>query len=203
MGDCGQGRRSIPACAGEPTVLLRSDGGEEVYPRVCGGTGVRSVISAMPGGLSPRVRGNPGVVLIRTGAQRSIPACAGEPRHPGRQDAAGRVYPRVCGGTRGRYLDITGAHGLSPRVRGNRSPAAVHRPALRSIPACAGEPGVGDKRVDAGGVYPRVCGGTPQQSHRKPEPEGLSPRVRGNLRCPEVDVQCQGSIPACAGEPFP
>ena len=30
--------RSIPACAGEPTVLLRSDGGEEVYPRVCGGT---------------------------------------------------------------------------------------------------------------------------------------------------------------------
>ena len=35
------GRRSIPACAGEPAGDGRSPGGAEVYPRVCGGTARR------------------------------------------------------------------------------------------------------------------------------------------------------------------
>ena len=72
-------------------------------------------------GLSPRVRGNqithpPGRV-----AERSIPACAGEPRSGAGPGSRPRVYPRVCGGTemlsglRKRYA------GLSPRVRGNRA----------------------------------------------------------------------------------
>ena len=53
----------------------------------------------MPGGLSPRVRGNP-----RNGRQiaplwGSIPACAGEPCDMIDKDRPYRVYPRVCGGT--------------------------------------------------------------------------------------------------------
>ena len=31
---------------------------------------------------------------------------------------------------------------------------------LRSIPACAGEPGAADMRRADSGVYPRLCGGT-------------------------------------------
>ena len=46
-------------------------------------------------GLSPRVRGSPGV-YPRVG---SIPACAGEPPPLRRRGPSGRVYPRVCGGT--------------------------------------------------------------------------------------------------------
>ena len=52
------------------------------------------------GGLSPRVRGNP-------------------PRLTSTPSATG-VYPRVCGGTLGRAVDILPAAGLSPRVRGNQ-----------------------------------------------------------------------------------
>ena len=111
---------SIPACAGEPAlgdlpILL---GG--VYPRVCGGTVVISILLALAEGLSPRVRGNRTIHYYPGDKKRSIPACAGEPplRLPRQQRH--RVYPRVCGGTwysdTANYPDT----GLSPRVRGNR-----------------------------------------------------------------------------------
>ena len=72
-------KRSIPACAGEPTKNTRPSDGLRVYPRVCGGTTALGA-GQWPGyGLSPRVRGNRpaagGGVLLH----RSIPACAGEP----------------------------------------------------------------------------------------------------------------------------
>ena len=72
-------RGSIPACAGEPCRRRSSRYCATVYPRVCGGTRRATIRSASVNGLSPRVRGNP----VRQGqdadAQRSIPACAGEP----------------------------------------------------------------------------------------------------------------------------
>ena len=93
---------SIPACAGEPRGIRRRRPPRRVYPRVCGGTAaVRSARRRRPG-LSPRVRGNQFCPPRRRMMSGSIPACAGEPA--GRTDnPAGRtVYPRVCGGTRGR-----------------------------------------------------------------------------------------------------
>ena len=50
--------RSIPACAGEPVLVLKRRLAYPVYPRVCGGT--IAVLSRAPPfwGLSPRVRGN-------------------------------------------------------------------------------------------------------------------------------------------------
>ena len=50
--------RSIPACAGEPCSTARLRFRLGVYPRVCGGTYIDSILSTMPLGLSPRVRGN-------------------------------------------------------------------------------------------------------------------------------------------------
>ena len=114
----------------------------------------------MPG-LSPRVRGN----------LRSYTAFHG----------TGRVYPRVCGGTRysercrnQRKRSIPACAGeprcfplrpdllvgLSPRVRGNRECPVVRLPVGRSIPACAGEPDRLFHPSRASTVYPRVCGGT-------------------------------------------
>ena len=151
---------SIPACAGEPIagiIILRAS---RVYPRVCGGTEHRYAASHHLYGLSPRVRGNlRRQLLIRTTAG-SIPACAGEPFSPHCRAAQAGVYPRVCGGT-GRPCGIRiPPAGLSPRVRGNPTPAKMPRPALRSIPACAGEPGAPLRRRGGAEVYPRVCGGT-------------------------------------------
>ncbi len=50
---------SIPACAGEPWIVVRSAAAARVYPRVCGGTEKVVTIRVRYLGLSPRVRGNP------------------------------------------------------------------------------------------------------------------------------------------------
>ena len=112
-------RGSIPACAGEPRCSSPNTRRTWVYPRVCGGT-VRSTASNVPtGGLSPRVRGNPGCQRGIPSALGSIPACAGEPAQSLTHLSYATVYPRVCGGTVKWDLSAPTVAGLSPRVRGN------------------------------------------------------------------------------------
>ena len=172
-----------------------------VYPRVCGGTTGTPISGAYEDGLSPRVRGN----LMDAGRDRlgpgSIPACAGEPLVHSTSVLAWAVYPRVCGGTSWTLGGIASSLGLSPRVRGNRLRRSRVRVGRRSIPACAGEPSLRLSAFPARRVYPRVCGGTLREDSGRARGWGLSPRVRGNLRC---DLSRKGdfrSIPACAGEP--
>ena len=111
------------------------------------------------------------------------------------------VYPRVCGGTEPINPVTTVTRGLSPRVRGNRGSQSDGRNSGRSIPACAGEPGLRRYRFLATSVYPRVCGGTHCGAGGFPRRRGLSPRVRGNPGSEEGKGLRHGSIPACAGEP--
>ena len=91
---------SIPACAGEPGRGVAAGIGGKVYPRVCGGTACQCARAPPCSGLSPRVRGNRAASGGMAGADRSIPACAGEPRPAAETPPAPWVYPRVCGGTR-------------------------------------------------------------------------------------------------------
>ena len=91
--------------------------------------------------------------------------------------------------------------GLSPRVRGNRPGVAVGLGVAGSIPACAGEPPAIRISAISGGVYPRVCGGTPVTVPSAVSCPGLSPRVRGNQEYLLFKTYPRGSIPACAGEP--
>ena len=156
-------------------------------------------VPSTSGGLSPRVRGNLELQPDGNVAERSIPACAGE---PGCQDVSGhtaRVYPRVCGGTYRALLRGRGVFGLSPRVRGNQGQRMRPRKSGRSIPACAGEPALPAPPGECPPVYPRVCGGTGHQAGIEQSFLGLSPRVRGNLRVASPDCAEPGSIPACAG----
>ena len=132
-------------------------------------------------GLSPRVRGNHKPRAFGFFPLGSIPACAGEPR-----------------------LFLAGplaVPGLSPRVRGNPPRRRAKMDTPRSIPACAGEPVHRGTALRGPWVYPRVCGGTNQQSVTKVPNKGLSPRVRGNHSRPTEAAIVRGSIPACAGEP--
>ena len=200
---CSTGRqpRSIPACAGEPVVDLELKVVVDVYPRVCGGTSMNTVYHDGTRGLSPRVRGNLGGSAMKTAMRRSIPACAGEPQRPSPHTFRIVVYPRVCGGTRRRLQSLPLSRGLSPRVRGNRRPAAHRLGNDGSIPACAGEPESFPYPISMAAVYPRVCGGTRAHCTRAAWTRGLSPRVRGNLRRRPRALRRAGSIPACAGEP--
>ena len=194
-------RRSIPACTGEPARQLLSPSAT-----------LRGSIPACTGephsfsrqvqdsyGLSPRVRGNPTDVHALYHVGRSIPACTGEPITHTSSNHQGQVYPRVYGGT-----SLPGAQGipgvgLSPRVRGNLPRRRHDQRSHRSIPACTGEPAGESSPSVRYGVYPRVYGGTAHPLEDQPDRSGLSPRVRGKTRLP--DISRQGSIPACTGEP--
>ncbi len=65
---------------------------------------------------------------------------------------------------------------------------------------------VGRQHFDAskiGQVYPRVYGETWVNVVNELQTQGLSPRVRGNLHTGGRGQLCEGSIPACTGEPHP
>ena len=196
-----QHRGSIPACAGEPTMARISLPPGTVYPRVCGGTEMLSDVFWGFPGLSPRVRGNQLGCHLEIFLLWSIPACAGEPYLRPRRQQLPAVYPRVCGGTVSAVISLVGVIGLSPRVRGNLGTHSWRCAALRSIPACAGEPQPSWTSWRRGGVYPRVCGGTATAISMAIAVAGLSPRVRGNHTKLLVRHCPPGSIPACAGEP--
>ena len=197
------GVRSIPACAGEPRSAGWRGRTPRVYPRVCGGTGYLIAAWLTGAGLSPRVRGNRVIGALAREERRSIPACAGEPSWGWPPPAPAGVYPRVCGGTFPPASPACGWRGLSPRVRGNRQVAGTVNGNERSIPACAGEPKTGTRRHSRIEVYPRVCGGTISSYANPLHTRGLSPRVRGNRSRRRFTRRQPGSIPACAGEPFP
>ena len=173
-------RGSIPACAGEPRSAACHQSLGSVYPRVCGGTWSAAFWLCSARGLSPRVRGNRERAAGWGTGLRSIPACAGEPTRFHLLRPRREVYPRVCGGTPSIQFYLPFCSGLSPRVRGNRPLPLPPAYRFRSIPACAGEPSSRIRCYPPPGVYPRVCGGTRQQHRTHPEPDGLSPRVRGN-----------------------
>ena len=167
------------------------------------------------------MRGNLLSSFVQSTVVGSIPACAGEPIRRWLQGRDSGVYPRVCGGTRDEQDSILSAAGLSPRVRGNevikgilflgaglsprvrgnrsRPPSGDDSPG--SIPACAGEPLSRSAPSALNRVYPRVCGGTNSSVQPFSLGSGLSPRVRGNPRCPQNWQTPPRSIPACAGEP--
>ena len=192
---------SIPACAGEPRAYDLNQPQEPVYPRVCGGTFLNSPTSIRLSGLSPRVRGNPMLRTSPYSSVGSIPACAGEPAIRSSTLLNNAVYPRVCGGTRLWDTPAVPSLGLSPRVRGNHSPATTTEERAGSIPACAGEPVTFPNSAVTFRVYPRVCGGTSLWRAKCWGCSGLSPRVRGNPSYATTPTTGVRSIPACAGEP--
>ena len=112
------------------------------------------------------------------------------------------VYPRACGGTTVGSSQCRLKDGLSPRLRGNRRPCPQCPLSPRSIPAPAGEPMPSCAIIDPGQVYPRACGGTHPLGLPASHPNGLSPRLRGNLDPVVAPYGGSGSIPAPAGEPF-
>ena len=151
-------------------------------------------------GLSPLVRGKHYDSFPRVGVFGSIPACAGETSGTPVSDAAGRVYPRLCGGNKRATSKCPTSSGLSPLVRGKQVEWIYQGQSDGSIPACAGETVGHIRRFVIDGVYPRLCGGNPRKALRASCLRGLSPLVRGKPEHGAIWLMCNGSIPACAGE---
>ena len=131
-------------------------------------------------GPSPRVRGSRARVLASRVAERSIPACAGEPSPRRKSADRSGVHPRVCG--------------EPPCAPGRRRAPEVH-------PHVCGEPCSPASSAPSGWVHPRVCGGARSPRGRTAFPGGPSPRVRGSHCRARICPRRPRSIPACAGEP--
>ena len=192
---------SIPAHTGEPNhshIMLIT---LKVYPRTYGGTMscMQNISSIM--GLSPHIRGNPGLCIGTFIGTGSIPAHTGEPSNDYPADGRSGVYPRTYGGTISSSVHWANRRGLSPHIRGNPlSPLAVFS-SIGSIPAHTGEPVEAHCDCRNNWVYPRTYGGTPAVRQWTLPCAGLSPHIRGNRRTkPRVSV-LRGSIPAHTGEP--
>ncbi len=172
--------RFIPACTGEPFTSRGGSSGKWVYPRVYGGTASGRSRMTRHHGLSPRVRGNLQVEVVRLNKRSLSPRVRGNPHF---------TPPRL------------GPFSLSPRVRGNRRAQKGGENNPESIPACTGEPLLRVSFYRSMRVYPRVYGGTSMAFRSVSREPGLSPRVRGNRIRLRLDRRYGGSIPACTGEP--
>ena len=161
------------------------------------------MIPSEKAGLSPRVRGNQRSAPVHSRHRRSIPASAGEPRTPWCRMYLSSVYPRECGGTRGRGSPGGLGGGSIPASAGEPSKSGLEVSPERSIPASAGEPWPSRCSASPRSVYPRECGGTHRQPRQRPRNAGLSPRVRGNRLAIRQSRDPLRSIPASAGEPSP
>ena len=110
------------------------------YPRACGGTYLLEQLVYSGEGLSPRVRGNPPVIVQLRVPRRTIPARTGEPIEGSKPARLIEDYPRAYGGTKTGRTHQLPQEGLSPRVRGNRDDEDYQPPRARTIPARTGEP---------------------------------------------------------------
>ena len=171
------------------------------YPRGRGET-MNSGGSWLSGlGLSPRARGNRGVVRAGSRVHGPIPAGAGKPQplEIGWQRVG--AYPRGRGETGQACLTVAGSPGLSPRARGNQRATCERHGYWGPIPAGAGKPKVSKFLADVDGAYPRGRGETSRNCSSLMADWGLSPRARGNPAQRADEPPPPGPIPAGAGKP--
>ncbi len=107
----------------------------------------------------------------------------------------------MCGAASSGGASFAATAGRSPRVRGSHHPRGRRSARAGSIPACAGQPGAAPSRAAQLWVDPRVCGAAAHAGRGERQPVGRSPRVRGSRRWSKRAALCNGSIPACAGQP--
>ena len=186
----------IPAQAGEPARAPRPGWTSRAYPRAGGGTARRVAMYPLYLGLSPRRRGNRGLVDILLADRGPIPAQAGEPISVDEVMSKIGAYPRAGGGTIEKFADDAAEKGLSPRRRGNHRSEHDVVADVGPIPAQAGEPSA-TSAVACYGAYPRGRG-----NRIAPASVGRAyPRAGGGTDWPHHWHAPYPPIPAQAGEP--
>ena len=109
-----------------------------VHPRLCGEHDARRDGLLQSHGSSPPVRGTLGAAGSGNGADRFIPACAGNTFGGYDEMRLETVHPRLCGEHTEVTASATKWNGSSPPVRGTLEGAMWDQSKDRFIPACAG-----------------------------------------------------------------
>ena len=193
------GQRFIPAWAGNTTTSGRSVGMCPVHPRVGGEHERPDVFPALTSGSSPRGRGTRRVSCPQAGADRFIPAWAGNTGAPRKAKEMSPVHPRVGGEHFDGDADTAIKAGSSPRGRGTPDWTEQAERGWRFIPAWAGNTRRSVCQREDKAVHPRVGGEHEHQAGRSSVFDGSSPRGRGTLFLDRCSVRNTGFIPAWAG----
>ena len=195
--------RIIPARAGQTHWPAIRTIGRTDHPRACGANGIECAHRTCRHGSSPRVRGKRRRLQRRRGPGRIIPARAGQTSARDMSRNAYADHPRACGANATTAINVSGAAGSSPRVRGKLEPVGAGHERFRIIPARAGQTsaavGSGSRRSD----HPRACGANVRVHTMLLVRSGSSPRVRGKLIRRGKHFARNRIIPARAGQTSP
>ena len=171
--------RFIPACAGNAGLSLPSGWCPTVHPRMRGERGNFNSFHVDVCGSSPHARGTHRAGVSVGGADRFIPACAGNAGTATRRTAGDAVHPRMRG-ERGADSGLSLTRGgSSPHARGTHRKRKGRDDDDRFIPACAGNAIPLELLRLRNPVHPRMRG------ERSPNPWttrssiGSSPHARG------------------------
>ena len=138
-GQIGVLRRIIPAHAGQTFPQLLCCVFCSDHPRACGANALTSQPFSYDSGSSPRMRGKPTCLTVGPSNRRIIPAHAGQTNKAVQVPQSASDHPRACGANESAIRQAGDQFGSSPRMRGKRSACRTSSPAVRIIPAHAGQ----------------------------------------------------------------
>ena len=173
------GRRFIPARAGNTTCCPGSMRRSSVHPRAGGEHVSPAGASSAWSGSSPRGRGTPLLDVQHRREQRFIPARAGNTKSLMPHPHSGPVHPRAGGEHRMAPPCALRRGGSSPRGRGTPAGGLSQARGGRFIPARAGNTRPRACSLSPRTVHPRAGGEHPTGSDALLRTFGSSPRGRG------------------------
>ena len=189
----------IPAYAGNTADDHKQDRFRRDHPRVCGEHLTAEHFTHGTLGSSPRMRGTPVISSTNTLTMRIIPAYAGNTCRHHQKHQHVWDHPRVCGEHLSHSKSQTAFSGSSPRMRGTPGVRPARKPAIRIIPAYAGNTQTDHQWSARNRDHPRVCGEHHCRSSKYFSAAGSSPRMRGTLIWVRPNPSPVGIIPAYAG----
>ena len=158
----GNGRRFIPACAGNTVT-----------------DGIAAIVSA----VHPRMRGEHfAVVASASIAAGSSPHARGTRRLRFRRSIPTPVHPRMRGEHTDEAHHFKVVAGSSPHARGTLQDGAAAVGQTRFIPACAGNTPFAAGARYCGPVHPRMRGEHSGHQGQRSKMNGSSPHARGTRR---------------------
>ena len=193
------GRRFIPAGAGNTYIRAKNKATATVYPRWRGEHTPAALDLKKGRGLSPLARGTLHGYASSQRRSRFIPAGAGNTPRLFKRGRRGSVYPRWRGEhDRLRHLAVAD-QGLSPLARGTQRLFPAQTLRIRFIPAGAGNTIKKLFCVSFRSVYHRWRGEHPPLAPSNSGTVGLSPLARGTHVANRLIIIYFRFIPAGAG----
>ena len=192
-------RRFIPARAGNTHLARDGITVGSVHPRSRGEHAPAQDLWGAFSGSSPLARGTRGILPVRPGPRRFIPARAGNTNTTASSRAWRPVHPRSRGEHRAANCCRSRTNGSSPLARGTLPRRGPVADAHRFIPARAGNTAASARSARFSPVHPRSRGEHRTSKAAFSSAGGSSPLARGTLVfCPLPEL-VERFIPARAG----